>query len=222
MPGRYETQKMYLKPFVTRLNKATEPLGIFNELKTDHEVEPGFVCTSGLWVSKHELPENDSRADIRVLWHHNPKERKIQMTPALWNRRRYFFWQNVMHEQLHRYQDQLRPGNAKKFVSRSTARDTKESQVYYGSYDEIETHSHAAAVELMVWWPDLSYRDAIMAAHSYSGRMVDPTYNLFTAAFVDAPNHPALKSFKWKLKTWYAYVTTHREIYDLLVLPKLV
>ncbi len=222
MPVVYESRAMNLTSFVNRLNTVTEPLGVFNEIKIDHEVDQGGVCTSALWIPKKDLPENDSYADIRVLWHPHPKTNRINMTPALWNRRRYFFWQNVMHEFIHRYQDAIRGGGkSKTFSPRTDNRDVRESQKYYGEYDEIETHSHAAAIEFLVWWPGLSFHDACHEARTYTGRMVTPTYMAVVQAFEEVPKHPALKHFKRKMKAWYDHCQKNWAIYELLALPKL-
>lgn len=222
LPPQYQTRALSLRAFVDRLNSVTEKHGVFNEIETDLEVEPGQIVISGLWLDESELPENDSRADIRMLFHVHPDSKRFKLTAAEWQRRRFFWWQLVMHELIHRHQDTYRHTKTRVFKAWTTQRNLKVEQEYYGDYDEIETHSHNAAVELYVWWPDLSMRDAIAQATHYSGRLVVPTYNMYVAAFAETPAHPALRIFKRKLKAWYELIRKNNHIYHLLELPKLV
>jgi hypothetical protein len=215
MPAR-AGHAMNLKAFVRRLNVVMEPLRVFNEMKTDAEVDPGSVRTTGLWVPKHELPENGSAADIRIIWH--MKTKRVQMTQPEWTRRRYFFWQTYMHELVHRYQNQR---NIRVYRPQTSSRDGRAEQTYYCNYDEIEAYAHDAALELLTWWGHLPFREATTEALMYHGRVVTPTYLLYDATFGDTPDHPALKQFKRKLRLWYDVVKAS-EIYQLIQLPNLV
>ena len=223
MPARFNTRAQNVSSFVKALNKRMEPHGVFNERKYDLEIEPGKVFTSGLYLNNAELPENGSHADIRILWHAHPATKRIQWTQALWNRRRMFFWTMFMHESIHRHQDAVRPYDRteKTFKPWSTTRDVKEQQNYLGAYDEIETHSHDAAVELYAWWGNLSFTEAVDAAQNYTGRMVTPTYKFFTITFDETPVHPAVKAFKKKVRDWYDIIKKYPEVYDMLKLPNL-
>lgn len=223
IPAQYDGQPVSIQRFITRLNRVTEPLDLFNEIKEDKEVSPGQIFNTALWIADHELPENDSRAAIRVLWHLHPTTRRVVLTQTEWNRRRYYFWQMVMHELIHRHQETKRTAvDPRVYRPTSTQRDIKKEQEYYGNCDEIETHSHAAAVELLSWWGHLGYREAVHEALTYSGRVVSPTFQTYMTSFGDTPNHPALKHFKRKVRAWYKVVLADWEIYEILALPNLV
>lgn len=223
LPSQYLARSMSLRHFLDRINEVTAPFGVFNELQPDMEIDPGMVVNTGLWIGEDELPENGSPADIRVMWHVHPATKRIRMSQAEWNRRRYYWWQMVMHEMVHRHQDVYRTKHQdiRTFRPRSTRRSVKVEQEYYGNYDEIESHAHDAAVEFYVWWQQHSLREAIHEALTYSGRIVIPTYNAYMFAFAESPKHPAVKVFRRKLKAWYDVIRKNPEIYQLLELPKL-
>lgn len=222
MPEKYAHRAMNLKRFVTRLNAATEPFNIFNEIELDKSEEPGSLRQSGLWLGQSELPENDSFCDIRVLWHMNPKTKQVKWTHAEWTRRYWFFWTMVMHELVHRAQDVYRKKDILVYHPRSTKRAQKKEREYYGNFDEIEAYAHDAAVEFTVWWPTLSMRDAVTEACQYSGRHFTPTYCFYVNIFADTPKHPALRQFKRKVKAWYDLIKNNTEFYKAMALPNLV
>jgi hypothetical protein len=222
MPKVYETRQMNLSSFINRLNKVTEPLGLFHERKDDAELEPAGFVTSGLWLAKGELPQNDSAADLRLLFHVNPDTTRIQWNGPMWTRRRYFWWQMYMHELVHRYQfvhkgDRTPPT----YRPRSDQRDTKEAQEYYGNYDEIEAHGHSCAMEFLLWWPSLSYTEITHEALTCTSRMVTPTYCLYDQTFADTPKHPAVVHFKRKVRSWYDLLKKQPDVYQMLALPSL-
>lgn len=224
MPAAYQHKPISIRNFVKKLNTVTEDFGLFNEIKEDKTLDRDQIFMTGLWLAKEELPENGSRADIRIIWHLHPDTKRFEFNQPSWNRRRYYFWQMFFHELIHRYQDTYRAPerDIRVYRPRTTMRDTKEEQEYYGNYDEIEAHSHNAAMEFFLWWGHLSLRDAIYEAQSYTGRMVTPTYNTYHETFCDTPNHPAMKHFKRKLRVWYAVVKKNPDWYLSLGLPNLV
>lgn len=222
-PDHYTTKRMNVRSFVRRLNAITEPFRIFNELERDVTTRPGTMQTTGLWLGKDELPENGSSADVRVIWHIHPSTRLLTVTPTDWQRYRFYFWQMVMHELVHRAQDVYRQPDIdiKNFRPVATSRELKEQQKYYGNYDEIEAHSHDAAAEFLIWWSDLSYRDAVNAALDYTGRTVIPTYNFYASSF-DGTAHPAMRTFRRKCRAWYQELKKHPDFFATLNLPKLI
>jgi hypothetical protein len=224
IPARFETTALNLRTFVEHLNERTERLSVYNEMHDDHAMEPGMVRLTGLWLPKEQLPENGSHADIRIIWHTHPDTKRLYLSPPEWNRRRYFFWQMYMHELVHRHQDvyRMQVQNIRVYRPRSTDRDTRQEQTYYGNYDEIEAHSHDTAIELFIWWKHLTLRNAIHEVLRYSGRLLTPTYCVYEATFGDTPGHPAMAHFKRKVKAWYEIVKKNPEIYELLQLPNLV
>lgn len=213
-----------LKAFVNRLNLVTEKYHILNVVQNDKTQPYGTVAMSGEWLAKSELPELGSYADIRVFWHVNPTRRRVELTKAEWSRRRFYFWAFLTHELIHRYQAEFRgeKKSARHFKSTAENPNDKTEQDYLGDYDEIEAHSYNAAVELVTWWPHLSFRDAKFESLSYTGRVLSPTLNMFIHAFVTTPKHPAIDTFKRKLHAWYNIVQSHPEFYQELELPKLV
>lgn len=217
MPKIYETREMNVRSFLARLNKVTEPLNVFNELKEDPMEAEGTLSTSGLWNTAGELPENGSYADVRLIWHVHPKTKRVKMTPHKWNRHRFYFYQLLMHELMHRHQDDT---SERVYRARSEDRETKESQTYYGATSEIEAHAHDAALELRAWWPAVPFRTAV----SYAKEVMNPTpstYMLYQVAFMDCPSHPAMKHFKRKLRAWYDLLDKQADFYDALQLPSL-
>ena len=224
LPSQYLNRSMNIKSFIDRLNVVCKPFSIFNEIQYD-PAEEGLKV-SGLWLSTSELPENDSDADVRVLWHIHPNAKRRALGQLEWSRRRYFWWQVVMHELIHRHQDVYRTlreqHEPKTFLPQTTSRSLKESQVYLGNYDEIEAHAHNAALEFHSWWTGLSFRDAVMQSMSYTGRVVEPTYNYYAVTFGDTPRHPAFKVFRKKVKSWHAIMAKRPDVYRAIRLPKLV
>jgi hypothetical protein len=224
MPGQYETHAMNLMSFLHRLNEVTSPLGVFNELEDDLEVAPELVKITGLWLPSVTLPQNDSPADIRIIWHVHPTTRRVPLTHNEWSRRRYFFWQMFMHELVHRHQDVYRPANSQVRVYRPTSeqRSVIKDQEYYGNFDEIEAHAYETALELVTWWAHLTYREAMAASLDYTGRLVVPTFRFYFCTFQDSPKHPALRHYKKKVKAWYHEIKRHLDVYTELNLPNLV
>lgn len=218
MPARYETQTMNIRHFITKLNGVMEPFNVFNEIKDNLIQKEGTITTEGLWLSKSRLPENGSGADVRIIWNLHPKTKRFQMSPYHWKRRRFYFYELLMHELIHRHQ----PETERVYRTRSEDRDTKEEQEYYGQTSEIETYAHESALELKIWWPHLSRRDAIAEAYQFTNQQTPPTYVLFMHAFEECPKHPAVAHFKRKVKAFYATIEKHQDFYDSLQLSSLV
>ena len=224
IPSRYDGHLVNITNFVKRLNAVTESLGVFHEISWDRTISPGTIFNSGLWLYKDDLPENDSNANVRLLWHLHPDTKRIAFSQAEWSRRRFYFWLMLLHELIHRYQETYRAPETgiKVYNPRSTQRDSKEAQLYYGSCDEIEAHAHNPAVEFFCWWGHLDFRSAIRESISYNGRVITPTYNMYDVTFIDTPGHPAMKHFKRKLHQWYNEIKKNPDLYITLALPNLV
>lgn len=224
LPVQYQNRSMNLRGFIDRLNTVTNAFNIHNEIEWDKTVDPGQVSLSGLWISESELPENESDADIRVIWHVHPGTKRLKHTTTDWNRRRYFWWQIAMHEVIHRHQEvhrTLKGLEPREFLPQTTSRLLKESQGYYGHYDEIEAHSHNAALEFLTWW-NLPYKACVEAALTYHGRVLVPTYVCYMATYMDTPRHPAYLTFKRKVKAWFDVMQKNPEVYRTLQLSRLV
>lgn len=223
LPEKYTSKPVSLKHFVAKLNSVSTEHQIFNEIQDDKEMEPGEFITSGLWLGDSELPSNESHADIRLIWHVHPDTKRIEWTVPRWNRRRFYWWQMLMHELIHRYQCIYRgEKETKQFVPQTTQRSLKESQFYLGDYDEIEAHAHNAALEFVTWFPGVTYRECVRKALTYSGRKLTPTYLEYSTAFVDTPRHPAMAVFKRKTKAWMDILLKNPQDYACLQLPGLV
>jgi hypothetical protein len=224
MPKRYETRRMNLGAFVKRLNTVTTKFNVCNELHDDAEIPRGAAAVAGFWYPEDLLPENDSDADIRVTWHPNPAAHRIKMTPMQWARRRYYFWERLAHELVHRYQSLDRPDDA---VSRTfrvrtdNEEQAQEQQQYYNDYDELEAYAHDAALELSTWWPGCTIQQAIAQAQELrNDARVNATYNTYLTTF--EVGHPARPHFRRKVKQWYHAMQQTPDFYSKLALPRLV
>lgn len=221
MPVCYESRKMNLGSFVKRLNSVTEGFNVLNVILNDPVMPKGAFVTSGLWYPEEWLPEDKSDADVRILWHPNPSAHRVNVTPLVWNRRRYYFWERLAHELVHRHQNIFRGPDScsRTFRVHSEDQKTKEDQQYYGDYDELEAYAHDAAMELHTWWPNCTMQQAIGKAKQAQG-IIWSTYDNYMSTF--APGHPARKRFVRKLRSWYHTMQQTPDFYEKLALPKLV
>lgn len=224
MPKRYETRQMNLGAFVKRLNTVTTKFNVFNELKDDLATPKGMVLVSGFWYPESWLPVRESDADARVIWHLNPDSHRIRITPTIWSRRRYYFWEYLAHELVHRYQDLDRPDDARSRTFRVRTDDSDqaaEQKQYYSDYDELEAYAHGAALELLTWWPDCTVQQAIGHAQEIDpNSRVWTTYNSYLTTF--EVGHPARTHFRRKVKQWYHAMQQTPDFYSRLALPRLV
>ena len=222
MPKHFEQRSCNIRHFIDNLNEVCEPFNVFNEIKDDPNQAVGTIITSGIWIADSELPENGSEADARVLWHMNPATKRFQWTRYHWNRRRFYFWQLMMHELIHRHQPTSNTGREPRvYRTDADTRELKEQQEYYGNYEEIETHAHDAALEFFVWWPDLTLRQCMAAAWDVKAP-TPPTFLLFMQAFLESPKHPAVAHFKRKLSAWFDMVHKNANFYSGLQLAKII
>ena len=224
MPARYETCQMNLGAFVKRLNTVTETFNVVNEIADDASIPVGQSATSGAWYPEDLLPEQDSDADIRVVWHPNPSSHRIKITPTVWARRRYYFWERVAHELVHRYQDLDRDSDSssRRFkVRTSDIEQADEQKTYFSDYDELEAYAHDAALEMMTWWPGTTLKQAIGLANQIDpAAKVWATYSNYLTTF--EVGHPARTHFRRKVKQWYHAMTQTTDFYTRLALPRLV
>lgn len=223
MPARYEGRSFNLSSFIRRMNGLTEPLGVFNERADDLEMPKHTVVVSGLWLPKAELPENGSRADVRLLWHVHPSSNRISLSKTQWDRRRFYFWQRLAHELIHRHQDAHRGTDreARTYSVRDTQRDIKMQQAYYGNYDELEAYAHDAALEFITWLPDMSFHQACDTVCALpDSHPVGAAWTEYLSAF--DRTHPAAVAFKRKTKAWWDTMRAAPSIYERLELPRLL
>ena len=224
MPNRWETRSLNLGAFVKRLNTVTEPFNVINEILPDPSTPAGASVVSGVWYPADLLPANDSDADVRVIWHPHPGSYRIKMTPTTWARRRYYFWERLAHEFVHRYQDLERPDDTEARTFRVRTDDEKaanEQQTYYSDYDELEAYAHDAALEMLTWWPDLTFKQAIGKANKLDvDARVWSSYHNYLSSF--EVGHPARPHFRRKAKQWYHAMQQTPDFYAKLELPKLV
>ena len=220
MPKCYESRQMNIRQFIAKLNRHTEPFSVYNETKDVPTQTVGSIVTSGLWLAKCRLPENGSNADVRIIWEMNPKTNRFDMTPWHWKRRRFYFYELLMHELIHRHQGPAE----RRYRVRADDRETKESQEYYGTTTEIETHAHESALELKFWWPQLSFTDALREAKNFKHirGSTPPTFTLYTTAFAECPTHPAVAHFKRKMRGFYRVIEQNMDFYASLKLESLV
>lgn len=224
MPLRYEHRRMYLGSFVKRLNTATEQFNVVNEVSLDKTIPKGSMAVSGVWYPEDLLPENGCNADIRIIWHPHPRSYALKMSPRIWARRRYYFWERVAHELVHRYQDLDRPPDtgSRTFKVRTVDDErAMEQKQYFSDYDELEAYAHDAALELLTWWPGLSLPHAIGKTNELKDNAyVWATYRNYLDTF--EPGHPARPRFRRKVRQWYHAMQQTPEFYTKLALPSLI
>ncbi len=226
LPKQYENRSVNILSFLKRLNAMTELYGIHNRIKHDKDVHKGRLCFSAWWYPKSILPVANSNANIHIRWHTNPCGHRISWSKSEWNRRRFFFWQYVMHELLHRYQNELRykycgrKSEALKFAPMASDSEQREMQEYLGDYDEIETYAFMTALEIYYWWPKYNVTEACDLALQYSGTAITPTYMFFMVSF--DKTSPVVKIFKRKIRAWYDVMRKNPDFYDRLQLPQLI
>lgn len=222
MPKKYESSALNVLPFIKRLNAVTEPHRVFNEVVTDASLNPGQTAVSALWIPKYELPENGSRADVRIIWHLHPSTRRLSMSPLKWSRRRSYFWSRVGHEIVHRHQAGFRSpdGDARNYRTQADDRDVREDQQYLGNYDELEAHAYDAAFEMASWCPGATFTQALKSIYEIHGNTVIPTYTTYIMAF--PPAHPAILPFQRKVRAWWEQIQKSPEFYARLALPRLI
>lgn len=227
LPAKYTDHSINLQSFLNRLNEYTESFGIHNRIKHDPEMKQGVVVNSAWWYHQDILPIAGATADIHILWHTHPHGHRIHWDKSTWYRRRFFFWQFIMHELIHRYQAEFRKrdhgprAGAMQFAA--DARDStkeREMQEYLGDYDEVETYAFMTALEVFSWWPEYSLQEAFQQSLQYTGRTITPTFNFFTVCF--EKNAPAVKTYKRKTRAWLAMMKKHPEVYAMLRLPSLI
>lgn len=223
MPSRYKTGRMNLGSFVKRLNTVTAPFNVVNEVEPDPTLIVGGSAISAFWYPKNLLPENNSYADVRIIWHPHPAARRIKMSPIIWARRRFYFWERVAHEFVHRYQDFGRAAGATSRTFRVRTSDparAAEQQQYYSDYDELEAYAHDAALEIITWWPEDTRQQAISLSNiTPMDVLCQPSYYNYLEIF--EVGHPARANFRRKVKQWYHAMKQTEDFYTKLALPKL-
>lgn len=222
IPKRYQGRTFNLSSFLARLNAVTEQYGILNVLAielTGSKIPPNTVLLTGAWLPEDLLPQHNSSADIRLEWHVEPGNRRQRWTQKEWSKRRFYFWSYLMHEMIHRHQDVYRSNGSFARVYRPWAekQDMQDEQTYLGDYDEIEAHAHDVALEMRIWYPTLSYRDAMHQMKNIDlPAPFHSTYTVYTRAFREAAQHPALSVFRRKIKQWWRLMGEQHTFYEEL------
>lgn len=222
MPKRYQGRAFNLSSFLARLNAVTEPYGVVNVMTVeskDSTVPPHTVMLTGTWLPEDLLPHEGSSADIRLEWHVAPHTRRQKWTQKEWSKRRFYFWSYLMHEMVHRHQDVYRNNGSFARVYRPWAekQETQDEQTYLGDYDEIEAHAHDVALEMRIWYPDATYREALtQMKQTMLAAPFTSTYAVYLRVFRDAAQHPALPVFHRKIKQWWKLMGRQDEFYQFL------
>ncbi len=225
LPTKYQHRSINLRSFLKQLNAQTEPLGVHSRTTYDKDVERGSMQHSAFWYPKELLPHAGSHCDIHIRWHIH-KWSRIRWTPEEWQRRRYFFWQFLMHELIHRYQGQWRAkyvgakSDSLHFAPAAPEHKNRDEQIYLGDFDEVETFAFMAALEFHTWWQFPTKSEYVHAAYDCIDEHVTPTYQYYTSAFDQ--NAPVVRRFRRKVWMWHQLMTAEPTIQKLLHLPKLV
>lgn len=213
MPRQYETQQMNIAPFHRKLEAALAPNNITVPIQRDSTEPEGTLLLSGMWYA---------RGPIEIRMHLHTATHRVKWTPAIWKRRRMFFWETVMHELIHRYQGSAEGERFSGVYYYSVDEDDptrKEELEYYGECDEIEAYAHDAAVELFTWYPTSTLAGAIrQVATRRSTGMTRPAYTVYTRVFEHNKHNPALQQFHRKLRSWWNLVHAESDFYRSLEL----
>ena len=214
---------MYITPFLSRLNKVTIPFKVHNEIIEDINVDPTGLELTAQWSPTRLKTRPRRRVDIHIEWHVHPRGRRCGVQTEDWQRRHFYFWTYLMHELAHRHQNIHRPDDAlsQKFIPTADDDDLWDLQKYLGDFDEVEAYAHDIALEMVVWFPTLGYREALVEIKKFHHNLVNGTYPLFALAFVKAPKHPAMVLLFKKIQEWYRIMDTQRDIYRALQLGPL-
>jgi len=229
---RYIGKYMYIVPFLARLNVVTIPFKVINMLVEDTAVK----TPDDLHLTAHYWPTRTTRVetyietrprrpvDIHIEWHVHPQRHRCGITSSNWKQRHFYFWAYLMHELAHRHQFSGRSKDTAKIVFPPT--ETKDAEIrdqqsYLGNYDEIEAYAHDIALEMVVWFPTMQYREAFAQMMTIDHELIGATYPVFAEAFVKVPEHPAMRALQKKIRKWYNIMDTRRDIYQTLQLEPL-
>lgn len=196
-----------------RMNEHTKPFGVWNSIEHPSKgakIEKGQVHFTGEWT-----PYCTRIPDINIRWIMHPHGHRVSMTPHTWRKWYFNYWTFLMHELVHRYQDQQRTDTSTARVFRPSAEksELRDNQAYLGDYDEIEAHAHDVALEMFAWLPDESYAAAMRTMRSNPPFQSIATYPIYQKAFADTPGHPAMIVFHRKIRAWHKSMLQHRDVY---------
>jgi len=225
LPKRYTGRLMYLSPFIDQLNEVTVPLKVINQIVEDTSgtVELNELQLTAEWRPKSENTVTRRSPDIYLQWHINLGTRSFPITKASWKRRRFYFWSYFMHELVHRHQDSSRPSSrgSRQFAPTSDDKEMAKQQLYLGDYDEIEAYAHDVALEMFIWFPTMTYREAFKEMKTIARRLAPATYPAFAVAFQETPIHPAMLVLRKKIRAWYELMHKQHDAYRILDLEPL-
>ena len=225
LPKRYTGNFLYFSSFIDRLNAVTVPLKVCNQIIKDEDglLKPNELQMTAEWKPKSETTINRRSPDIYIQWHINSSTRRFPITKAGWKRRRFYFWAYLMHELAHRHQDTSRPVSigSKQFAPITDDKELWERQMYLGDFDEIEAYAHDVALEMIIWFPKMTYREAFKKMKMINRGLVRSTYPIFADAFEETPTHPAMLVLRKKIRAWYRLMNEQRDAYRILDLEPL-
>ena len=217
---RYGGQTMSITPFLNRLNEVTLPFKVINVLVEDTEVDASGLQLTAQWWPTRTKTRPRRYVDIHLEWHVHPQGHRCEVSTADRQRRHFYFWSYLMHELAHRHQNNHRPdaASSQKFIPTADDEDLWDQQVYLGDFDEIEAYAHDIALEMIIWFPTLRYREAFAQMKKFNHELINATYPLFAFAFGETPKHPAMLLLRKKIQGWYRIMDTQRDIYRTLQL----
>lgn len=224
LPTEYSGRAINLQSFLNRVNRETEPLRIWHDiihpdvgLMADRDIpnSEGSLHYMGEWLPRSYVKTTGHDADILIHWIVPQNGRRVTYTPATWRARRFTLWTYLMHEIVHRHQGAMgtEARESRVYHPQTTDLHLKEERMYLGDYDEIEAHAHDVALEMLAWYPDLSFTAAMaeVRASRYPKNSY-ATYPIYLRAFTD-PKHPAFRVFQKKIRAWYQMMSKDRQTY---------
>ncbi len=223
LPPEYAGRSIYFASLLKRLNACTLPLGVYNTMVEDVSMTPNEVKMTAEWRPYRTRVRKGQNADIRIRWHVHPLARRWVVTPTSWRHRRFYFWSFLMHELVHRHQDAARRKNTTSLVFKPAAeeKNLRAEQTYLGDFDEVEAYAHDIALEMVVWFPAMRYREAFQHMKTFHHRRITATYPGYAGVFGETPTHPAMRALRRKIHVWYRIMDQHRDTYQTLGLEPL-
>lgn len=221
LPAAWKDRQCNIRQFVSTMNARTQPLKVMNVVESIGSTDPGAINMAAEWREK------DSRVygcDVQITWYLNPTTNRVQWTPAMWNRRRFYWHQMLMHELIHRHQPSGIAGDdaigVRQYRPTAVSAASKELQEYHGRFDEIEAYAHDTALEFFVHWPTATLREATKLAMDVHPPASEPGVQLYHRIFESDPNHPALLHYRRKVESWFDFIHSKPDFYQGLELAK--
>lgn len=217
MPKGLDTHDVNIRQWITKLNPLTASQKVIHLMENHSDTAVGNITAAGEWLGPGERVGG---CDVAILYHMNPATKRFRWTNAKWNRRRFYYYQTLMHELIHRYQPSADDDDktSRKYTPTALSAALQEQQAYLGDCDEIETYAHDTALELITFFPGMTFGNAMRKAkNTLYPEMASVSY---PRTFENDPNHPALLHYRRKASAWFDLMHSKPDFYGGLELTK--